>query len=71
MCGVVEPQQSEAPDTCLKDLCSIHNRASMVHKRNLFYAFSAYTWNAVVFHNLSDSFCYFFGLYFMLDCFLS
>lgn len=31
-------QQSEAPDTCLKDSCSIHSRAWMVHKRNLLFA---------------------------------
>jgi len=30
---VVERPQSEAPVTCLRDLCSIRSRASMVHKR--------------------------------------
>lgn len=29
---VVERPQSEAPDTCLRDLCSIRSRASMVHR---------------------------------------
>ena len=52
---VVEHPQSEAPDTCLKDLCSIHSRAWMVHKR-IYYLLACLLfslWNAaVVFHNL-------------------
>lgn len=36
MCGAVERQQLEAPDTCLKDLCSIRNQVWMVHKQNNF-----------------------------------
>lgn len=50
MCDVVERLQSGAPDTCLKDLCSIHSRAWMVHRRNLLFAsFSlCLPWHAVV-----------------------
>lgn len=57
--AVVERRPSAAPATCLRDLCSIHSRAWMVHKRFLLFAMPTFIWNAVVFRHPVVIFCSF------------
>lgn len=51
---VVGRLQSEVPDTCLKDLCSIHSRAWMVHKRNLLFRFALPSCGMLLFFTISS-----------------